>query len=111
MNSNPMRLLQTHTALLARRILLLYVVMALCRAVFYICNHTLIGPLPPSERWGLVCGALQFDTVSILYANAAYILMALIPLHIREKGWWQGIMFWYYVVVNAAAVDRAAGEM
>lgn len=104
MNSNPMRLLQTHTALLARRILLLYVVMALCRAVFYICNHTLIGPLPPSERWGLVCGALQFDTVSILYANAAYILMALIPLHIREKGWWQGIMFWYYVVVNAAAV-------
>lgn len=104
MNSNPMRLLQTHTALLARRILLLYVVMALCRAVFYICNHTLIGPLPASERWGLVCGALQFDTVSILYANAAYILMALIPLHIREKGWWQGIMFWYYVVVNAAAV-------
>ena len=104
MNSNPMRLLQTHTALLARRILLLYVVMALCRAVFYICNHTLIGPLPPSERWGLVCGALQFDTVSILYANAAYILMALIPLHIRENGWWQGIMFWYYVVVNAAAV-------
>lgn len=99
-----MRLLRTHTALLVRRILLLYVVMALCRAVFYIYNHTLIGPLPASEWWPLVCGALKFDTVSILYANAIYLLMALVPLHLRERGVWQGAMFWYYAVVNAIAV-------
>lgn len=99
-----MRLLHTHTALLVRRIALLYVVMALCRAVFYICNHALIGPLPPAEWGSLAAGALQFDTVSILYANAAYILLALVPLHLREKPWWQGVMFWYYTVVNALAV-------
>ena len=36
-----MRLLRTHTFLLVRRIVLLYVVLALCRVVFYICNRQL----------------------------------------------------------------------
>ena len=96
-----MRLLRTHTALLLRRILLLYVVLALGRAIFYIANRELIGPLPAAEWWQLICGSLKFDTVSILYANAIYILLALVPLHLREKAWWQNIMFWYYVVANA----------
>ena len=99
-----MRLLRTHTFLLVRRIVLLYVVLALCRVVFYICNRQLIGALPVDEWWPLLCGALKFDTVSILYINAIYILMALVPLHVRERAWWQRMMFWYYAVVNALAV-------
>jgi len=99
-----MRLLRTHTFLLVRRIVLLYVVLALCRVVFYICNRQLIGALPVGEWWPLLCGALKFDTVSILYINALYILMALVPLHVRERAWWQRMMFWYYAVANALAV-------
>ena len=30
--------------------------------------------------------------------------MALVPLHVRERAWWQRMMFWYYAVVNALAV-------
>ena len=109
-----MRLLRTHTFLLVRRIVLLYVVLALCRVVFYICNRQLIGALPVDEWWPLLCGALKFDTVSILYINAIYILMALVPLHVRERAWWQRMMFWYYAVANALAValtDRIRQEL
>lgn len=99
-----MKIFRTHTLLTAWRIVLLYVVLMLCRVVFYIYNRQLIGPLPDEELWSLVCGAMKFDTVSILYANAVFILLSLLPLHLRERGWWQRMTYGYYVVANAIVV-------
>lgn len=95
------RLLHSHTALTARRIALLYVVLALCRAVFWGYNRPLMGEI---AEWGaLAKGALLFDTVSILYANALYILLALapLPLAVREHPLYQKGLFWLYTIVNA----------
>ncbi len=89
------------TLLTLWRVALLYIVLILCRAVFYRYNHELIGVLPSEELGSLLLGSLQFDTVSILYANAVFILLSLLPLHLRERGWWQKMLFWYYVVVNS----------
>ncbi len=99
-----MRIFHTNTLLTAWRILLLYVVLMLCRVVFYLYNSELIGALPREEWWSLLCGSLKFDTVSILYANAVFILLSMVPQPLRERSWWQGIMYWYYVVVNALLV-------
>ena len=96
-----MKIFKTHTALLIWRILLLYVVLMLCRILFYRYNSELIGPVESSELGALLCGALMFDNVSILYANALFIVLSLLPLHLRERGWWQSMMYWYYVVVNS----------
>lgn len=95
-----MRIFRTHTLLLAWRIVLLYIVLMLCRVAFYLYNEPLIGELPSTEMWSLLCGSLKFDTVSMLYANAVFILLSVLPLHLREKGRWQSVMYWYYVVVN-----------
>ncbi len=48
-------------------------------------------------------GSLLFDTVSILYANALYIVLALLPLplRVREHPRWQSLLFWLYVSVNS----------
>ena len=99
-----MRIFRTNTILTAWRIILLYIVLMLCRVVFYIYNSALIGPLPQDEWWSLLCGSLKFDTVSILYANAVFILLSMVPLRLREKGWWQAVMYWYYVVVNTMLI-------
>ena len=96
-----MRIFRTHASLLVWRVVLLYVVLMLCRVVFYIYNRALIGVLPLDELWSLICGSMKFDTVSILYANAIFILLSVVPLHLREKRWWQSVMYWYYVIVNA----------
>lgn len=101
-----MKILHSHIALLVRRIALLYIVLALCRAAFWLYNLPTLGPL--EMRGGvladLLCGAFKFDTVSILYVNAPFILLSLVPLHLREKGWWQKAMFRYYTVVNSLAI-------
>lgn len=99
-----MRILKTHTALLIWRIVLLYMVLMALRVIFYLYNEALIGPLPTDETWSLLRGALQFDTVSLLYTNAVFILLSLFPLRIRERGWWQSLMYWYYVVANGVLV-------
>ena len=98
------KILKTHTALFVWRIALLYILLMVLRVVFYLYNSVLIGPLPTAELGSLLRGALQFDTVSLLYANAVFILLSLVPLRLRDKGWWQGVMYGYYVVVNGILV-------
>ena len=98
------RLLKSHIALLAWRLALLYAVLAICRAIFWRYNYAGIGPLADAELPALARGALLFDTVSVLYANALLIVLSLIPLHLRERRWWQRMLYFYYVVVNALLV-------
>ena len=99
-----MKILKTHTALLVWRIVLLYIILMGLRALFYLYNSALIGALPSNEIGSMLHGAWQFDTVSLLYTNAVFILLSLLPLHIREKGWWQSVMYWYYVIANGVMV-------
>lgn len=91
-------------AMLAWRIVLVYIVLMLCRVVFYFYDAEIIGPLGWNELGALLTGALKFDTASVVYADGAFILLSLLPLHVREKRWYQRIQFWYYVVVNAVLV-------
>jgi len=98
------RLLKSHIALLVRRLALLYAVLALCRAVFLLYNRASIGPLAAAELPALVRGALTFDTVSVLYANALLVLLSLVPLHLRERRGWQRMLYLYYVVVNSVLI-------
>lgn len=98
------RILRTSTLLLLRRIAWLYVLLMLCRVIFYLYNAALIGPLAWSEIGALLRGALLFDTASICYADGAFILLSLLPLHLREKQWYRNLLFGYYVAVNALLV-------
>lgn len=100
-NDNGMnRLLHTPLALLLRRIVLLYAVLMLCRVIFYLYNAQSLGALAWDELGQLLTGALKFDTVSVVYANGVFVLLSLLPLHVRYRK----MLFWYYVVVNAVLV-------
>lgn len=90
--------------MLLRRIGLLYIVLMLCRIVFYLYNAALLGPLDWSEAGALLRGALLFDTASIVYADGLFILLALLPLHLRERRWYRALLFWYYLIVNAVLI-------
>ncbi len=98
------RWLHTPLLLTVRRIALLYVVLMLCRLLFYCYNAELIGPIANGEWWGLLCGALKFDTVSVIYANGIFILLSLLPFPFVERKWYRRVLYGYYVVVNALLV-------
>ena len=98
------RLLHTPTGMLVWRIVLLYAVLMVCRAAFYLYNAAQLGPLTWGEAGPLLAGALKFDTASVVYADGVFILLSLLPLHLRERRWYRAVLFGYYVVVNAVLV-------
>lgn len=87
-----------------RRLSLIYVALFICRVVFYIYNITIIGELAWSEIWLLFKGAVQFDTISIIYAFAPLLLFSVIPFKFKEHKWWQNIIKWYTVVVGSIVI-------
>ncbi|MEG1644968.1 MAG: LTA synthase family protein [Alistipes sp.] len=96
-----MKALRYPIFLLLWRILLLYIVLMLCRLIFFCYNATLIGSLSEIAWWPMLCGALKFDTVSILYANGPLIILSLLPFHFRERKWYQNTLYGCYLTVNS----------
>lgn len=98
------RLLKNDFVTFLLRFGLLYVVLFLCRVVFYLFNTSILGQISSSEIWGIIHGGLVFDSVSILYVNCVFLLFSLLPLRARERKWYQKSLFWLYTVVNTGVI-------
>lgn len=87
----------------AVNLLWVYLLYEACRLIFLWLNWTTLGE---SMSWSVFLSALEggwrFDSSAIFYTNSLYILLALLPLHIKEgrKGY-QAVMKWIYVVINS----------
>ncbi len=46
----------------------------------------------------------MFDSSAILYTNALYALLMLVPLHWKEQCGWQRVAKWVYFLVNSIAI-------
>ena len=76
-NNTIQKFLKNDATTLVLRLALLYLLWFLCRIVFYLQNAADIGTLTWSEIPELLHGAWMFDTASILYINALFILLSL----------------------------------
>ena len=84
-------------------ILWIYVLMEVTRLVFLWEN---IGSFRiTSSSFMLIShGGLLFDTSAIMYVNALWLILAFLPLHLKERpGWWKAVK-WTYVVTNSVAL-------
>lgn len=86
-------------------LLLVYVIYSLCRLVFILENlSTFSSRLTAASLWEMWSGGLRFDTSAILYTNALYIVMMLLPLHLKERTWWHAAARWVFAVTNGICV-------
>ena len=81
------------TSLLAK-LGVLYIILMLCRVVFYIINADTIGSITAEEFPSLLTGAFIFDSVSIFYVNCLFVLFTVLPVRIRYKRWSCNNRFW-----------------
>ena len=98
------KILQNTLTTLLLRLLLVYVLLFLCRIVFYVVNTDSLGSIAPGELGSLFRGSLVFDTVSVLYANAVFIFFSFFPFRLREKKGYRKFLFWVYTLVNGSFV-------
>lgn len=96
---------KSNVAAMVINLLLVYVIYSLCRLVFILENLSAFsGSLTAASLWEMWSGGLRFDTSAILYTNALYIVMMLLPLHIKERMWWHSAARWVFAVTNGICV-------
>lgn len=86
-------------------IALVYAAYEICRFAYLLENWSAFAP---NMTWRslseILRGGLVFDTSAILYTNALYILMMILPLHWKETVAWQRVAKWIFIVCNALCV-------
>lgn len=84
---------------------LAYVIYMLCR-IAYVCEnwHLFQSGWDALSTGQLLHGSLRFDSSAIFYTNSLYIILMLLPLHLKERNWWHTMTKWIFIVVNSLAV-------
>lgn len=82
-----------------------YAAYALCRIIYLAENWNTFAPnLTTGSMLEIARGGWLFDTSALLYTNALYALMMLIPWHMKERNGWQRAAQWVFMVVNGLAI-------
>ncbi|MBP5318604.1 MAG: sulfatase-like hydrolase/transferase [Paludibacteraceae bacterium] len=70
-------------------LLLIYLVYTLLRLIFYWSNRSLFPTTGAGDLFWICLNGLRFDTTAILYLAAPYLILALLPLPMRDKAGYQ----------------------
>ncbi|HEY2727805.1 MAG TPA: hypothetical protein VGI61_11565, partial [Parafilimonas sp.] len=89
--------------------LILYLLLAmlfytLCRIGFYLFNTTYFPGMTPGIFLQLLAGGLVFDLSGVLYSNALFILLIIIPHPYRYNATYKKILKWVFIIVNSIAI-------
>lgn len=92
------------------RIFLAYVFYQIARLLFWYFNKELIKVDSVSDYFNLAFHGTAFDTTAILYVNALFILLSIIPIVINTKKGYQKVLFWLYFITNGIAYAMNFGD-
>lgn len=82
-------------------LLLLY---SLLRLGFFLFNKELFPDTSISAFWLMMQGGVKFDIAALLYINALYILMVILPVPFKFSSIWQGLSNIVFIVFNAVGI-------
>jgi len=82
-------------------LLLMFVLYTICRVAFFIINNQLFPEVESYDLFRMCIGGLKFDMTALLYVNALYMVMALLPFHFREKRPYKIAVKSIFIALNA----------
>ncbi|MDE6578151.1 MAG: LTA synthase family protein, partial [Muribaculaceae bacterium] len=89
----------------AANIVLVYILYSIARLEFLFENWSYFSQAVHDGRiTSLLLAGLRFDTPGIFYTNALYILLMLIPLHLKERPGWYRMCKWIFIIINTLAL-------
>ena len=92
-------------------LLLLYVAYGVTRVAFMLENYSTYSHVISSPKaWDIFWGGVYFDTSAIAYLNALYLLLVLLPCHLKENAKWQKGCKWLYLIVNGLGLASNLGD-
>ncbi|MBR7012947.1 MAG: LTA synthase family protein [Muribaculaceae bacterium] len=99
------RLIHSNIGAAVLNMLVAYLVWMLSRVAFFAENWSTFAPY---MSWSLfksmLHGALVFDTSALLYVNSLYLVLMLLPLHLKEREGFHKVLRWIFVITNGIGV-------
>lgn len=90
---------------LLRNIFIVYICFFVCRIAFIFQNWSLYsGFLTPQLLKSMFIGSLKFDTAAIAYLCSLYLILASIPLHLKEKETYYRVLKWLLIICCMAGI-------
>lgn len=86
------------------RFLILMVFYSFCRILFYLFNPLSFPKVTFSSFLTILKGGLLFDVSALLYLNAVYVLLFLLPFRFKFAGWFQIFLKWLFIVTNSVGL-------
>jgi phosphoglycerol transferase MdoB-like AlkP superfamily enzyme len=82
------------------RFLLLMVFYTAFRLIFYLFNTSLFPNLNVTAFMRIMRGGVMFDTSALLFINALFFLLCLLPFHFKFNRWYQIGLKWLFIITN-----------
>ena len=99
------RLIHSNIGAAVMNMLVAYLVWMLSRMAFFCENWSTFAPYMSWPLFkSMLHGALVFDTSALLYVNALYLVLMLLPLHLKERSGFHKALKWLFVITNAVAI-------
>ncbi|QHN65268.1 LTA synthase family protein [Bergeyella cardium] len=92
------------------RLGLVYGFYQIARLLFWLFNKNLVKINSVEDYLNAAYYGTAFDTTAILYVNALFILLSLIPLVINTRKGYQQMLFWVYFLMNGLAYSMNFGD-
>ena len=86
------------------RFSLLMLVYSVCRILFFLFNTASFPKVTFFSFLTILKGGLMFDTSALLYLNAVYILLFLLPLQFKFSSWYQKFLKWFFMFTNGVGI-------
>jgi len=86
---------------LVYRFLILMTFYSFCRILFYLFNPASFPKVTFASFLTIMKGGLMFDVSALLYLNAVYILLFLLPLRFKFEKGYQVFLKWLFIVTNS----------
>lgn len=92
------------------RIFLAFFFYQIARFLFWFFNRDAIKIDSISDYFSISYHGIAFDTTAILYVNALFILMSVLPFVINTKASYQKVLFYVYFVTNGITYAMNFGD-
>lgn len=85
-------------------LLLVMVLFTFCRIGFYLFNKSFFPGISFSHFLEIMVGGLRFDLTAVLYTNALFVLLMVIPVKFRFNDLYLTIAKWIFLITNSIAL-------
>ncbi len=90
--------------ILLKRILILMIIYSVSRVAFYLFNIEHFSDITFNKMMRLMAGGLKFDISALMFLNALYIVLYLLPFRFRYFTGWQRFLKYLFVISNGIAI-------